>query len=1022
MADGSTFVCYAREDATFVHTLAANLEARGIPTWLDTKIPPGADWDRAIDERLRSCARFLIVLSPAAVASTEVRGELRAALNLRKPIVPVLYQPCEIPRQLQNLQYVDLTAAGDRDTSAETIAATLASLPRDDAGPGHRAPAGRAQRIRADYLDDVKSEVAGRLAQSLNPGTLHVIKESRPEQVRRPWDADVMIAHLPRQPLARETRAIDVYDDEAISGRLLILGAPGSGKTIALLEIARELVARAETDDEAPLPVLCSLSSWRPSGDPFAVWLVDQLKIKYGVRKDNGRAWLEDRLLVPLLDGLDEVAPEDQERCVHAINQFQADSRPPHLVVCCRVAEYQNFGVKLQLHGAIHLLPLGDDQVRDYLVEAGCQGLWHTIATDSKSMALARSPLLLGIMTVAAAEMAPPEWLHLASASERQAHLFDVYIQRLLSDEAVRPYRKEKTLRWLAWLANMMKQHGQAEFLLEQLQPTSLTSAPARWLYRVGVGVTIAATLLAVVLLIRSLFAFVPDGPISSGFTEFMREASGNVFWERRNDLILMGMAVASGLFLASRSRIRPIETLVWSPSRAWRRMVEDMRRAALVWLNRLAYVGILVGLVTGVLLSSGLAASSSASAPDLAQWSNVGAVASVVLLLLLAAIVALTLKPGAWLIGAWGTRRGTIDAAVSGLAFGAGSAVQLGPWIGAASGLALAVIHGLRGGSTLFPTGRAARALVVGLSAGAGISAIVWWAMGLRIGLIDWVKIGLAGGTGIALGVALFPGILSRLLRRHPPVQDAAGAGGSRAWSWRTTVLVAASLTLLAGAALGAVGQAYGLHVRGFTLAASIVGMGLSSGLAFCLLTLSIGAAIGGVMGGFIGALYGVLGGLTGPDIERRTRPNQGIRQTAANIGVFAALGALTVGLPYGVFNLAGGALFTRSLPSSLDWLNLALFPALVFGVLGGLVPGAACIQHFGLRFVLFCAGLAPLRYVRFLNYATERMLLQRVGGRYRFIHDLLRDHFAGILPNQDAGAAREETRSADRGILGSR
>ena len=126
--------------------------------------------------------------------------------------------------------------------------------------------------------------------------------------------------------------------------------------------------------------------------------------------------------------------------------------------------------------------------------------------------------------------------------------------------------------------------------------------------------------------------------------------------------------------------------------------MMEAMRRAALVWLNRLAYVGILVGLVTAVLFSSGLAARSSASAPDLAQWSNAGAVAGVVLLLVLAATVALTLKPGAWLIGAWGTRRGTIDAAVSGLAFGAASAVQLGPWIGAASGLALAVLHGAPG------------------------------------------------------------------------------------------------------------------------------------------------------------------------------------------------------------------------------------------------------------------------------------------------------------------------------------
>jgi len=47
----------------------------------------------------------------------------------------------------------------------------------------------------------------------------------------------------------------------------------------------------------------------------------------------------------------------------------------------------------------------------------------------------------------------------------------------------------------------------------------------------------------------------------------------------------------------------------------------------------------------------------------------------------------------------------------------------------------------------------------------------------------------------------------------------------------------------------------------------------------------------------------------------------------------------------------------------------------------------------------------MAPWRYVRFLNYATNQLLLQRVGGRYRFLHVLLRDHFAGIAPSIDAG-----------------
>ena len=75
------FVCYAREDQDLVLKLAANLKKRGVPVWIDQwDIPPSADWDLTIDNALYDCAQFLIVLSPAAVASREVRGELRARM------------------------------------------------------------------------------------------------------------------------------------------------------------------------------------------------------------------------------------------------------------------------------------------------------------------------------------------------------------------------------------------------------------------------------------------------------------------------------------------------------------------------------------------------------------------------------------------------------------------------------------------------------------------------------------------------------------------------------------------------------------------------------------------------------------------------------------------------------------------------------------------------------------------------------------------------------------------------------
>ena len=85
--------------------------------------------------------------------------------------------------------------------------------------------------------------------------------------------------------------------------------------------------------------------------------------------------------------------------------------------------------------------------------------------------------------------------------------------------------------------------------------------------------------------------------------------------------------------------------------------------------------------------------------------------------------------------------------------------------------------------------------------------------------------------------------------------------------------------------------------------------------------LAVSIGTS---VLAGFLGALFGVLSGLTGRDLERRALPNQGIRQSAANVPVFALIGTMVVGVPYGVIDLSAAALLTRTVPDAADWLRM--------------------------------------------------------------------------------------------------
>jgi TIR domain/Elongation factor Tu GTP binding domain len=152
------FVCYAREDESFVLRLARALKSRGARIWIDQwDIPKSADWDRAIDDAIGGCARFLIVLSPASVESNEVRAELRTALDDAKPIVPILYRQTRVPRRLRLLQLIDLTGSEPEDQ--QPLSEILEAL-RGEAG----TPAARESELR-----EPGREPEGRAAPSLAP-------------------------------------------------------------------------------------------------------------------------------------------------------------------------------------------------------------------------------------------------------------------------------------------------------------------------------------------------------------------------------------------------------------------------------------------------------------------------------------------------------------------------------------------------------------------------------------------------------------------------------------------------------------------------------------------------------------------------------------------------------------------------------------------------------------------------------------------------------------------------------------
>ena len=145
----------------------------------------------------------------------------------------------------------------------------------------------------------------------------------------------------------------------------------------------------------------------------------------------------------------------------------------------------------------------------------------------------------------------------------------------------------------------------------------------------------------------------------------------------------------------------------------------------------------------------------------------------------------------------------------------------------------------------------------------------------------------------------------------------------------------------------------------------------------------------------------------MRGPQLKITIEPNQGIKKSFYHAICFASLGSVWLGLSVYLMREQAfvqiiSLLFNKSATPVSAILSLPdtvviVIAGMLAGTFFGLTEsGTACIQHFILRLILCCNGYIPWNYARFLDYCKERIFLQSVGGRYRFIHILLQKHFA--------------------------
>jgi hypothetical protein len=349
-------------------------------------------------------------------------------------------------------------------------------------------------RNRQRMLERVKRFwVQGVLDQSVhNAVLLQVPKQERPDAVQhRPWDL-VLETGLHSRLIPPDKPIIDIF---AQAGRaLLVLGPPGSGKTITMLELCRESIRLAEADPACPIPVVFNLSSWAQRQRRLRDWILDELNLKYQVPKKVGEEWIENNEFLLLLDGIDEVKKEKRDVCTEAINKFrQNEYGLMDIVIAGRTDEYEALSTKLTLNTAIVILPLDLGQIQRYLTALGPEmsHLCKALEEDAGLRKLAESPLMLSVMALTYCGTHVDSMAESFSLEEHRHRIFENYIERMFRRLERSPgagrYTPQQTIDFLKWIARAMSQHAQSELFIEDIQPTWLPTAADRLLYKVAI-------------------------------------------------------------------------------------------------------------------------------------------------------------------------------------------------------------------------------------------------------------------------------------------------------------------------------------------------------------------------------------------------------------------------------------------------------------------------------------------------------------------------------------------------------
>ncbi|MEV4278151.1 NACHT domain-containing protein [Actinoplanes xinjiangensis] len=340
------------------------------------------------------------------------------------------------------------------------------------------------------------------------------LRESTPLRIR--WHVTTRAVAVPPDDVSdlrsvRVTRLLlagDVVDlartfRELRYQRLVILGAPGSGKTsAAVLMIGDLLESRAVG---APVPVLFDIGDWAPSREHFVRWLSRGLAEQYGLSPLDDL--VGDGKIFAVLDGFDEMPEGERGPAIAALNELV--DLP--VVLLSRAGEFERAvvasGCPLVRAVAVELEPLTPSQVAGYLpaAQAGVarwEAVTESLAKDPDGpLATALSNPLLAYLARAIYRHPDAEPADLVGSADRGAierHLIEGYLPVVYRDRGpsgamphtATRYPPGRAEEWIRSLAELTQRQGLHEFAWWRMEGSTGWVSRA---VRIGVGLLLAS-------------------------------------------------------------------------------------------------------------------------------------------------------------------------------------------------------------------------------------------------------------------------------------------------------------------------------------------------------------------------------------------------------------------------------------------------------------------------------------------------------------------------------------------------